>query len=403
MTEQTANIWQEWLKNQEKVAETWKDSFSVFQPKDNKENTTNENPFKNILQEWQSNQEKVLELWKGTFSEFQPDKMMNYFGSYNQLPQNMAKTYENWYDITSKNLGEIINWVPTQVGQNSLEKIFQSTQTYTNLFNFWNEHIKNYSQFSGGMSPQKMQELSKDWMGVYNNVVQSLFSQGLGENLTGFLNHTGELSESYKDTIEGFMGPWLSSYKDLNDLAAKALQGDKNSYMEFLKAWNDSYQSSYGKILRMPALGLNRESSEKVLSSMESYTKYMNMVNEFLASLQKVSYDVMEKLMNKMQELEKEGKSPETFKEFYRIWLDTNEDAFVELFKKDTFAKMLSEMVDSGVDFKKRYEDLLQEMLKNLPIPTNKEMDSLYKAVYELKKEVKAQKKIIAALNNKTN
>ena len=49
---------------------------------------------------------------------------------------------------------------------------------------------------------------------------------------------------------------------------------------------------------------------------------------------------------------------------------------------------LLGQLVNAGVRFKKRYDDLLIEFIgKFLPIPTNGDMESVYKTAYQLKKE----------------
>ena len=42
---------------------------------------------------------------------------------------------------------------------------------------------------------------------------------------------------------------------------------------------------------------------------------------------------------------------------------------------------------------KKDLDKLIMDAFKNLPIPTNEDMDSLYKSVYDLKKEIRNLKR----------
>ena len=63
---------------------------------------------------------------------------------------------------------------------------------------------------------------------------------------------------------------------------------------------------------------------------------------------------------------------------------------------------MLGETVDAWVKFKKRYDELLDDFIShNLPIPTEKEMDALYKTVYQLRRTIKEQGKKIEELSAK--
>ena len=66
--------------------------------------------------------------------------------------------------------------------------------------------------------------------------------------------------------------------------------------------------------------------------------------------------------------------------------MDVNEKTYLKLFNQDSFAKLLGDLIDRGVEFKGRHNDLIMEVFSGLPIPTNKDMDSLYKTVYDLNK-----------------
>ena len=391
------DVLQDWLKTQEKLLETWKDSVTSFQPESVK-NTFGE-PFEKMLEEWQNNQEKVLELWKGTFSDFSPDKMFNPFDS--DVTKKINDFYENWYENYNKMFNDMTKMFPSQVGKETFEKMFQGGQAYSNLFDFWNNYVSGLVQMPNSSLPENFSEMPKEWMEEYNKVLRSFFQQGLGEPFNDFIKSTSELADAYKQTMESFIGPWMESSDELKEKAMEAMKGDKEAYMEFLKGWNEAFHESYGRLFKTSGFGLTKEQSEKLLQSIDAYTEYTTAVNEFTASLYKVGYDVMDKIMNRIIEQKEKGEAPETFKEFYDMWISANEESFLELFKEDSFAKLLGRVVDSGATFKKKYDEVMIEGLKDLPIPTDEEMDTVYKNMHELKKEVREQKKEIEELKKK--
>jgi polyhydroxyalkanoate synthesis regulator phasin len=44
-------------------------------------------------------------------------------------------------------------------------------------------------------------------------------------------------------------------------------------------------------------------------------------------------------------------------------------------------------------DYQATRDDLLQDALKSLPVPTNRDLDALYKEIYTLKKKIRALEK----------
>lgn len=99
-------------------------------------------------------------------------------------------------------------------------------------------------------------------------------------------------------------------------------------------------------------------------------------------------------------EMLKNGTQPKTFKEFYEYWSKENENAYQKLFNTEDFSKLLAEVVDSSMVFKMRCDNLMEEYISFMPIPTKTEINSLYKTVYELKKELKSVKKELKELKD---
>lgn len=96
----------------------------------------------------------------------------------------------------------------------------------------------------------------------------------------------------------------------------------------------------------------------------------------------------------------KTEKTPKTFEEFYNYWRDSLSRNFDRLFYSDEFSKFLGGFVDSVLSLKIQMDKVIINALKYLPIPTNKDMDSLYKTVHDLKAEVRKQRREIRNLTD---
>ena len=63
------------------------------------------------------------------------------------------------------------------------------------------------------------------------------------------------------------------------------------------------------------------------------------------------------------------------------------------LFKSPEYLQTLSRTLSTVAEFRTAQQEMLVDAMKSLPIPTNKDMDDLYKEFYLLKKKVKELEK----------
>jgi predicted nucleic acid-binding Zn-ribbon protein len=82
------------------------------------------------------------------------------------------------------------------------------------------------------------------------------------------------------------------------------------------------------------------------------------------------------------------------------MWIKINSEAINKLYFTDDFTGFLGKFADNAYDFKKVSDEFMENMLAALPVPTNSEMKSVYKTVYDLRKEVRDLKKEIKALRD---
>jgi hypothetical protein len=95
-----------------------------------------------------------------------------------------------------------------------------------------------------------------------------------------------------------------------------------------------------------------------------------------------------------------EGKVPTTFRDFYNIWYSVTEGAFEELLATDKFSKAFGEYSDKYAQYMISMNKVYERMLSNLPIPTDTDMKSLYKTVYDLRKDVRDLKREVTAIKS---
>lgn len=151
-------------------------------------------------------------------------------------------------------------------------------------------------------------------------------------------------------------------------------------------------------------MGINRELLEKQYDGIDKTITFMTTYLEFFGQVFKVSQETMLKVITDYTEMLKEGKQPKTMEEFHKYWAKEIDKSFDKIYLTDDFSKLMSTFVDSTMDLKKESDKLMEEYVSILPIPKKSDMDSLYKTVYNLKKEIRTLKKELERLHeqNKT-
>ncbi|HSQ87365.1 poly(R)-hydroxyalkanoic acid synthase subunit PhaE [Romboutsia sp.] len=325
-----------------------------------------------FLGDMANTQKKIFEDWQNSFKvEDKKDKfdyleMWSKFNPFNQKMDNV--------DLVDK--------------YSDISKI------YTGLYGFWtdmNEKIVDSTE-------DQMKNLIDEWKENYTNMVVNNFISCLPEPTKSIYKKQNEIWSVYKGDFDRISKLCIDSYNDYFKYMNKAVSGDKNAYLELSKSWTSTYEETIGKLLNIPLIGINREEYKLQFESMDTYYKFINTLNEYNASIYKVTVDTMEEMVKEYTSMVKEDKQPKTFKEFYEYWWVKNENAFISLFNTEHYSKLQGQVVDNGMAFKKSLDSLLEKQLEALPIPNQSDMNSLYKTVYELKKEVKKLKREVEDL-----
>ena len=162
---------------------------------------------------------------------------------------------------------------------------------------------------------------------------------------------------------------------------------------DVLKVWNDLYEKEVRKFFNIPQLGLTRLYQEKMFQAMDKFNVYQATVAEFIHLLYLPVEKSFKAMQEKLTELADGGELPEDSKTYYQMWIKILEGHYMTLFQSLEYTQAMNKTLDSLSKFSAAKNDFLQDILNILPVPTQKEMDELYKEIYLLKKKMKALEK----------
>ncbi len=162
------------------------------------------------------------------------------------------------------------------------------------------------------------------------------------------------------------------------------------STQEFFDLWLKTYESTYGRLLEMPALGPTREKSEKLMKGFSIGVNLYAAGMDSSINLQNVFMEAMRRGREKTA-TEMEGEiGLEKYKDFYKIWIETYSETFKEFLKSGHFASDNGRFMSHFMESQKYNREMLEEnYLKPMNLPSKAEIDEINKELYSLKKTVK--------------
>ncbi len=198
------------------------------------------------------------------------------------------------------------------------------------------------------------------------------------------------------EIMESFMRSgtkaYLSFQRQLSEKVGKMGSAPPDN-LDALQAWTTFYEEEIQRYFHIPQLGLNRFYQERFNKAIDKYNIFVASLTDFLQVLQ-VPFDrTTQDMQEKIEELKESGKLPDDAREYYQMWVKTLEGHFMTLFKSPEYIEALGNAMGALEDYLGARNSIIQDLLQSFPIPTNKEMNDLYKEVYLLKKKVRELEK----------
>jgi polyhydroxyalkanoate synthase subunit PhaE len=233
--------------------------------------------------------------------------------------------------------------------------------------------LKNWQAISAAMSaPDSVSALFKGVGAMPETLVKLTRS-----TLNGFL-------EMQQKALEraGQLGQHVDAYT-FSDI-------DENLF----RTWTVIYEKEFSRFFRVPPLGLHREYQERAAKAADAYNRYHATLGEFTRLLALPLGRSLSVLQEKIAALAEEGNLPEDSKAYYDMWIKVLEGHFMTLFQTPEYMESLSQTLNCMATFKNARNAVIEDLLKEMPVPTQSEMDDLYEEIHRLKRRLRELKKV---------
>jgi class III poly(R)-hydroxyalkanoic acid synthase PhaE subunit len=159
------------------------------------------------------------------------------------------------------------------------------------------------------------------------------------------------------------------------------------------RMWTELYGKEFSQILNIPQIGLMRFYQERMYRFMDKYNIFQTKMAKFMHLLYLPVEKSFKVMQERLTELAEEEKLPDDSKTYYQMWIKALEGNYMTFFQSPEYTQTMHQTLDSLAEFSASKKEFLQDMLSIIPVPTQQEMDELYKEIYLLKKKVNVLEK----------
>ena len=152
-----------------------------------------------------------------------------------------------------------------------------------------------------------------------------------------------------------------------------------------------------GRALLAPSLGLTREFNEKVSKAFDLWLENQQAQTTYQLLVGEAWLEAFQALMKKLVDMAQKGETITDQRHLLRIWVEVADAVFIELFHSEAYATAQSAYVNSNMTLRRQQRALLEVWLRQNDMPTRTDLDEAHHQIYELRKEVRALKKSVAA------
>lgn len=241
-----------------------------------------------------------------------------------------------------------------------------------------------------------MKDFSRDWNDLMQAAQKAMVQSGIWERLPETLQEMPFISMNLAQV--GMTEVWNLAQEWMQGMEQSAQQ-DEEGRKDPFQSFAQMYAETWHKVLNFPPLGPERFRQQRINQTFDNWTMFINQFSQFMDQLALPFQRATRDVHNKIQEIaEGEEGYPETFQEYYSMWMKDLEGHFMVLFQSQKFSDLLNDVVNRYVQYQDMQSQVLQDWIKYLPVPSNQDFDALAWENYQLKKRMNQLARKVEAL-----
>lgn len=266
---------------------------------------------------------------------------------------------------------------------------------------FWGSVLETWSAASGKTDTSTKQEGSRakknlesalrSWKALSSAMSEPETGKSIFEGIRVLPDIVSKMTQTGWDGYLKLQQQWYERLLRTGQ-ATEAYRFD-NLDQDALSVWSEMYEKEFRRLLYMPQLGLTRFYQERANKALDQFNLLQAAMAEFLQILFLPMEKSIQVMQEKMAEMAEEGQMPETPKMYYQMWIKILEGHYMTLLKSPEYTSKMHTTLGAFENFVAAKNEILQDFLQALPVPTDRDMDELYQEIYLLKKRMREHEK----------
>ncbi len=157
-------------------------------------------------------------------------------------------------------------------------------------------------------------------------------------------------------------------------------------------------QNPMERFFSAPALGFTRESQEQGQEMVRLTLAYQQALQAYEMVFQNLGTETFSRLQHRLGERAERQEPVMTLRALYDVWVDSSEEAYLELVSTESYAETYGKMVNALMALKHHGRAVMDQAVGAVGLPTRDGLATLQKRQQELRRETVALRRELAEL-----
>ncbi|HPQ07831.1 MAG TPA: poly(R)-hydroxyalkanoic acid synthase subunit PhaE [Bacteroidia bacterium] len=383
-------IYKEWLEKQMALAggTVTKLTQNVTTPQNQVEDF-----FKNWFQSQMDYVKKITDFNQSVFSSYanfgRPAN--DYINTFSNINNQWTNIYNEWVKATTTTFETYQSAFKDAFTKNLFQEMLQSNYLYNSFKELYTPIFEAFQK--GEYKPDVFKQFYD--VETYKKLTDKIFG-GLFNttpDLQKFFDNAMNQIHSYFSSNNALREQYINYYKKLVDTYPQLFTSDFNQIKELYSKYGNIYYDNFKPLLNLINNPKEKEALSETLALMDKIAQYAIKQAEMASDINLKIYQsiekVAEKYSKKLNQSEIADLAKLDYKAIYNEWLSESDALLTELFATESFSKLKAEVLNLSMDIKTYFEKQMEKFLELYPVVKTSEINEVYKALHDLKKQVK--------------
>ncbi len=385
------SIYKEWLEKQMALASG---TFSKM----NETITTPQNQVSDFFKNWfQSQLDYIKKI--GDFNQSLYTSVANfgkptsdYIKNFSVMNNQWTNIYNEWVKATNTTFETYQSAFKGAFGKNLFQELLQSNVLFNSFKELYAPIFESLQK--GEYKPEVFKQLYD--VEVYKKLTDKIFG-GLFNttpDLKNFFDTAMNQIHNYFATNNSLREQYTNYYKKLFESYPQLFSGDYERIKELYTKYGNIYFENFKPLLNLINNPKDKETLSETLALMDKIAQYSIKQAEMSSDINLKIYQsierIAEKYGKKFTEVDPSALAKLDYKVIYNEWLAESDELLTELFATESFSKLKAEVLNLSMEIKSYFEKQMEKYLEFYPIVKTSEVEEIYKAIHDLKKQIKS-------------